>query len=179
MSQKKRTKLDIPGDGAALLSNGAITIDLSRYNFSSANLGELRGRGYSGGSACIDLDNFEPSAAELFYRPPGPASTAGEKSSGPAEVGVMRLARFPNVGGAVPSAQVPLCCKALLRRTLAAPCARRVRTTTTGTTATVTCMLVSTTRTGPRSQALMAQATARRSGLKAFCRANCKAGLTV
>lgn len=96
----------MPSNWAQLLGNKVSSIDLSHYNFTSENLGRLRGRGYSGGSACIDLNNFEPSAAELFYRPPGTTSMAGVKSSGPAEVGVMRLARYPNVGGAVPSAQV-------------------------------------------------------------------------
>jgi hypothetical protein len=50
---------------------------------------------------------FEPSAAELFFRPDTPASAAGARSSGAAEDGaVCRLARWPNVqlDPAVPSA---------------------------------------------------------------------------
>jgi hypothetical protein len=79
------------------------TVDLMPYNFSSSTLGQLRGRGYTGGSACILLNNLEASQAELFFRPGSAASLAGARSSGAEEVGTMRLARFPNIAGAVPS----------------------------------------------------------------------------
>lgn len=82
---------------------GVRTVDLGAYNFSAANLGELSGRGYSGGSACIDVDNFEPSAAELFFRADGPASAAGARSYGPEESGGMWLARYPDRAGGLPS----------------------------------------------------------------------------
>ena len=69
----------------------------------TASLGRLKGRGYAGGSACILLNNFESSPAELFYRPPGSLSSAGARSSGAKEVGAMRIARFPSVAADVPS----------------------------------------------------------------------------
>ena len=57
--------------------------DLSAFNFSADSLGELRGRGYSGGSACILLGNYAQSAAALFYRPDGPSSAASAAESTP------------------------------------------------------------------------------------------------
>ena len=102
------------GDGA-ILSGGTMikaaddsassvqTVDLKPLKFTSASLGTLTGRGYTGGSACILLDNYESSPSELFYRPPGPNSVAGARSSGPEEIGTMRLARYPNVDNAVPA----------------------------------------------------------------------------
>ena len=83
-----------------------LTVDLAAHGFTSArDLGELRGRGYSGGSACIEVNVFEPSAAELFYRPDGPSSVAGARAYGPSEAssGRMRLARFPNAAPDVPA----------------------------------------------------------------------------
>ena len=97
------------GSGArsAAASAAAVqTIDLKKFNFTEANLGKLLGRGYTGGSACIDLDNLESSAAELFFRPGGANSLAGARSSGAEEVGTMRLARFPSVENAVPAVGV-------------------------------------------------------------------------
>ena len=35
-----------------------VEVDLAAYNFSAANLGTLRARGYSGGSACIAVERF-------------------------------------------------------------------------------------------------------------------------
>eukprot|EP01043_Picozoa_sp_COSAG02_P005841 COSAG02_NODE_161_length_32629_cov_10.363142_9_plen_428_part_00 len=102
------------GDGAILSGGTRIeaaedstssvqTVDLKPLKFTSASLGTLKGRGYTGGSACILLDNYESSPAELFYRPPGPNSIAGARSSGPEEIGTMRLARYPNIDNAVPT----------------------------------------------------------------------------
>lgn len=48
-------------------TNTVQTVDLGKYNFT--DLGKLTGRGYSGGSACILVNNFQESAAELFFRP--------------------------------------------------------------------------------------------------------------
>lgn len=93
------TQIAVPAASAAI-----VHVDLARYNFSSSSLGKLRGRGYSGGSACILLNNYENSPAELHYRPAGPASSAGARSFGAQEVGRMRLARWPNVEAAAPSA---------------------------------------------------------------------------
>jgi parallel beta-helix repeat protein len=84
--------------------NGLISIDLAKYNFSADNLGKLKGRGYSGGSACILLNRFESSAAELFYRPNSTRSTASARSVSVEDMDTMRLARFPNVAsGGLPS----------------------------------------------------------------------------
>ena len=102
------------GDGAILSggtrikassedSSSVQTVDLKPLKFTSANLGTLKGRGYTGGSACILLNNYESSAAELFYRPPGPNSIAGARSSGAEEIGTMRMARYPNVENSVPA----------------------------------------------------------------------------
>jgi parallel beta-helix repeat protein len=85
--------------------SGVINIDLSKYNFSADNLGKLKGRGYSGGSAAILLNRFESSAAELFYRPNSIRSTAGARSVSVEDMDTMRLARFPNVASdGIPSA---------------------------------------------------------------------------
>jgi len=70
-------------------------VDLTAYNVTT---GTLRARGYSGGSACIVINNFEPSAAELFFLPGG-----GNGSQGFDPRGGMRLARYPNVAVDVPS----------------------------------------------------------------------------
>ena len=84
---------------------GSIEEDLAQYNFTSASLGRLSGRGYSGGSACILTANYEPSAAELFYRPDGLGSSAGARAYGPAQEGTMWVARTPNrASGGLPSA---------------------------------------------------------------------------
>ena len=93
------TQITVPAASAAV-----VHVDLARYNFSSSSLGKLRGRGYSGGSACILLNNYEDSPAELHYRPAGHSSAAGARSCGAQEVGRMRLARWPNVEAAAPSA---------------------------------------------------------------------------
>ena len=93
----------LPATPAGADASAPTTVDLKPLNFSSASLGTLKGRGYAGGSACILLNNYESSPAELFYRPPGPASNAGARSSGPEAVGMMRMARYPSVMGAVPS----------------------------------------------------------------------------
>ena len=83
-----------------------INIDLKQYNMTTDTLGKLSGRGYSGGSACILINNFEKSAAELFYRAPGSQSNAGHRAYGAAQQGGMWLARFPNrASGGLPSAQ--------------------------------------------------------------------------
>ena len=101
------TKLDVPADAVDAGTNAAdsapITLDLSTYGFSAANLGRLRGKGYTGGNACIVTNNYIPTAAELTYRPGGAASVAGAAAYGPGEIGTMRLARYPNVQAAVPS----------------------------------------------------------------------------
>lgn len=84
-------------------ANGtAITqVNLKKYNFSTSNLGKLSGRGYSGGSACIDLNNFEASAAELFYRPHKEGGAGAGAGAGDVveDLETMRVARFPNVAG--------------------------------------------------------------------------------
>ena len=94
----------VHGESATGAAGDVQRVDLSAFNFSADSLGELRGRGYSGGSACILLDNYEQSAAELFYRPDGPSSAAGARSYGPAESGTMRIARTPDRAGGTPSA---------------------------------------------------------------------------
>jgi hypothetical protein len=91
------------GTAAAPAAPSLQKVDLRQFNFTAETLGVYRGRGYAGGSACILLNNFEASPAELFYRPAGPSSTAGSRSSSEREVGVMRVARFPSVTGDVPS----------------------------------------------------------------------------
>jgi len=81
-----------------------LQVDLSKYNFSSASLGVLRGRGYAGGSACINVYCYNASAAELFFRPDTAASEAGARSAGSAGDGARcRLARWPNAAQAVPT----------------------------------------------------------------------------
>jgi len=70
-----------------------VVVDLGKLGFDRASLGVLKGRGYSGGSACIRLDAFEPSAAELSFRPAG--AVAGRADGAPADA-QMDLARFPN-----------------------------------------------------------------------------------
>ena len=87
-------------------AGAAVTVDLTKHGFSAANLGALKMRGYAGGSACIDVQNFEPSAAELFFRPAGAASAAGARAYGASDAasGRMRLARFPNAAPGVPAA---------------------------------------------------------------------------
>ena len=97
------TTIEVPSAAAA---SPAQKVDLTKFGFTSATLGELKGRGYSGGSACIDVDNFETSAAELFYRPASASSAAGAKAYGPdaSTSGRMRLARFPNAADDVPAA---------------------------------------------------------------------------
>ena len=83
-----------------------IHIDLRKYNMTTDTLGKLSGRGYSGGSACILVNNFEKSATELFYRAPGSQSYAGHRAYGAAQHGGMWVARFPNrAQGGLPSAQ--------------------------------------------------------------------------
>eukprot|EP00912_Choanoflagellata_sp_UC4_P001331 UC4_evm1s818 len=67
--------------------------DLSSLNFTTANIGELKGRGYAGGSGCILVDNYESAAAELFYRRAD--SIAGVADPDP-DAATMRLARYPN-----------------------------------------------------------------------------------
>lgn len=76
------------GEGA---SSGIKTFDLKILHLLANDTGVLRGRGYSGGSACILLNNFEPSAMELFYRLP-PTTTAATR---------MVLARYPNLSSSV------------------------------------------------------------------------------
>ena len=88
------TQLQLPP--ASSNSTEPVQVDLKLYNFSAANLGKLSGRGYAGGSACILVDNFEVSAAELFYRPSGARSAAGVRAYGPAQEGMMWIARSPN-----------------------------------------------------------------------------------
>ena len=62
------TRIEAP----ASTSQAAPTaVDLRAFNFTTASLGLLKGRGYAGGSACTLLNNYESSPAELFYRPPG------------------------------------------------------------------------------------------------------------
>ena len=65
------TALDVPDTASTKV------VDLTKYGLSSATLGVLKGRGYSGGSACIEVTNFEASAAELFYRPGGMVRPGG------------------------------------------------------------------------------------------------------
>jgi hypothetical protein len=95
------TQISIPPDALS----GPIEIDLRAYNLSGAALGNLSARGYSGGSACILANNWEPSAAELFFRPDGPRSRAGARAYGPAQDGTMWVARHPNrAAGGLPAA---------------------------------------------------------------------------
>eukprot|EP00039_Didymoeca_costata_P032638 m.38652 g.38652 ORF g.38652 m.38652 type:complete len:749 (+) comp9460_c0_seq1:108-2354(+) len=74
-----------------------VSVDLGQYNFTKETLGNLTGRGYSGGSACILLNNFEESAAELFYRAAN-IPTAGQAAATQDGVDTMYLARYPNKG---------------------------------------------------------------------------------
>eukprot|EP00937_MAST-01D_sp_MAST-1D-sp2_P008130 g8130.t1 len=95
-----------PGGAAAIFSGGTsipmppgrndtdvVVVDLGKLGFDRASLGELKARGYSGGSACIRLDAFEPSAAELSFRRRD--ARAGRADGAPADA-QMELARFPN-----------------------------------------------------------------------------------
>jgi hypothetical protein len=96
------TEIKIPSTFGSTMP---VEVDLKTYNFTAVNLGKLSGRGYSGGSACILVDNFEPSAAELFFRPAGASSAAGARAYGPAQEGTMWVARFPNrAAGGLPAA---------------------------------------------------------------------------
>lgn len=69
---------------AAAEAGAAVTVDLAKHGFSAANLGTLAMRGCAGGSACIDVQNFEPSAAELFFRPPAPPPQPARARTAPA-----------------------------------------------------------------------------------------------
>ena len=102
LSAGTRIKLPAATLGVA---GGTVEVDLTQYNFTSDSLGKLSGRGYSGGSACILTANYEPSAAELFYRPDGASSLAGARAYGPAQEGTMWVARAPNRAlGGLPAA---------------------------------------------------------------------------
>jgi hypothetical protein len=68
--------------------DGIIQVNLRAQNITQ--YGALKARGYAGGSACILLDNFEPSALELFYRPADGVNTTVESR-------MMSLARYPNL----------------------------------------------------------------------------------
>jgi hypothetical protein len=105
------TRIKVPTErlgassGSAAAAAGAVEVDLTQYNFTTDSLGKLSGRGYSGGSACILTANYEPSAAELFYRPDGAGSAAGARAYGPAQEGTMWVARSPNrASGGLPAA---------------------------------------------------------------------------
>ena len=99
------TQINIPTSATGTTTSTPVEVDLTKFNFSSANLGHLSGRGYSGGSACILVNNFEVSAAELFYRPAGARSAAGARAYGPAQEGMMWVARYPNrQSGGLPAA---------------------------------------------------------------------------
>jgi hypothetical protein len=65
---------------------GVMNVDLYKHNIT--DFGTLKGRGYAGGSGCIELNNFEPSALELFFHSSGEGTT---------ESRMMSLARYPNL----------------------------------------------------------------------------------
>ena len=92
------TKLDVDAAAVAQNVSAPVVVDLGAYNFTSASLGSLAFRGYAGGSACILVNNFEPSGAELFFRPSGvtAGAVAAAAASGDDDALDMRLARFPN-----------------------------------------------------------------------------------
>lgn len=81
------------------LGDSVIEVDLHQYGFTSpSQLGQLTGRGYAGGSACIEVNNFMPSAAELFYRPSNCISGVAQSffvDNDDASF-QMQLARYPN-----------------------------------------------------------------------------------
>ena len=92
------TKLDIDAAAVAQNASASVVVDLGAYNFTSASLGSLKFRGYAGGSACILVNNFEPSGAELFFRPSGitAGAVAAAAANGDDDALDMHLARFPN-----------------------------------------------------------------------------------
>lgn len=99
------TRIVLPSTNPQAAAASPLVVDLTKFGFTSATLGKLSGRGYSGGSACILVQNFESSAAELFYRPHGASSAAGARAYGPAQLGGMWNARSPNrAPGGLPAA---------------------------------------------------------------------------
>lgn len=90
------TAIAVPAP-AASARLARVNVDLAEHGFTPESLGRLLPRGYSGGNACIDTTRFEPSAAELFYRPVAPPGPSDGHASR------MRVARFPNVNGESPA----------------------------------------------------------------------------
>eukprot|EP01052_Picozoa_sp_SAG31_P016675 SAG31_NODE_1113_length_9854_cov_2.770682_4_plen_786_part_00 len=76
---------------------GVYTVDLAQLNLTANDMGVLRPRGFpGGGGAGIAIWRFEPSGAELFYRP-NLAGHAGRGQNRNAAEAQMHLARFPNI----------------------------------------------------------------------------------
>jgi len=75
-------------------------VDLTQLNLTANDTGVLRPRGFpGGGGAGIAVWRFEPSAAELFFRPAsvGHVGRGQQGQSHNAADAQMRLARFPNL----------------------------------------------------------------------------------
>ena len=78
-------------------SGGVYTVDLTQLNLTANDTGVLRPRGFpGGGGAGIAVWRFEPSGAELFFRPAA-AGRVGRGQNRNAADAQMRLARFPNL----------------------------------------------------------------------------------